>query len=83
MLDGRHTGTGGGNHIVVGGSTPDDSPSSACRICSAARRVLDNHRRCHYLFSGLFVGPTSQAQRIDEARTTRWPSSKSLRADPE
>ncbi len=70
MVDGRHTGTGGGNHLVLGGPTAADSPllKRPDSAAVAADLLAESSIAFSFLFSGLFIGPTSQSPRVDEAR---------------
>lgn len=69
LLDGRAAGSGGGNHITIGGPIAEQSPwLRDPALLASLVTFVQHHPALSYAMTGMFVGPTSQAPRVDEAR---------------
>jgi uncharacterized protein (DUF2126 family) len=67
QLNGSVYGTGGGSHLAFGGVDLERNPflQDPVRITSILR-YWQHHPALSYLFAGQYVGPGSQAPRVDE-----------------
>jgi uncharacterized protein (DUF2126 family) len=68
QFNGRETGTGGGAHLVFGGPAGLLSPFFAFpALLPSVIRYWQHHPALSYAFTGAYMGPSSQAPRIDES----------------
>jgi uncharacterized protein (DUF2126 family) len=68
LPSGEIAATGGGGHLVLGGASMDTNPFLLKPyLLPSFLRFIQRHPSLSYLFSGRFVGPSSQAPRIDES----------------